>query len=58
MDTRMAQNAPKILCVSPENVAKNLMNNPYKRGIEYLPWWWNFIMFFVRILPVKYAAKL
>ncbi len=58
MNTRMAQNAPKILCVSPEYVAKNLMNNPYKRGIEYLPWWWNFIMFFVRILPVKYAAKL
>lgn len=58
MDTRMAQNAPKILCVSPKNVAKSLMNNPNKRGIEYLPWWWNFIMFFVKILPYKYAAKL
>ena len=40
------------------NVAKSLMNNPNKRGIEYLPWWWNFIMFFVKILPYKYAAKL
>ena len=29
------------------NVAKSLMNNPNKSGIEYLPWWWNFIMFFV-----------
>ena len=58
IDTPMALNAPKILRIAPKKVAETLMHNPNKRGIEYLPWWWNFIMFFVRILPVKYAAKL
>ncbi len=58
IDTRMAENAPKILRISPKKVAEDLMHNPNKRGIEYLPWWWNVIMFFVRILPDKYAAKL
>ena len=58
METPMAYSAPKFLCISPKKVAQYLMNNPFKRGFEYLPWWWNIIMFFVRILPVKFASKL
>ncbi len=58
METPMASDAPKFLCISPNKVAKHLMKNPYKRGLEYLPWWWEIIMFFVKLLPVKFAAKL
>ena len=58
METPMAYDAPKLLCISPNKVAKYLMKNPFKRGFEYLPWWWNIVMFFVRILPVKFASKL
>ena len=54
----MALNAPNFLTVSTNKVADYLMRKPQKRGIEYLPWWWFIIMFVVRNLPKKYAAKL
>ena len=54
----MTAGAPKFLCTSPKKVASILMKEPYKRGIEYLPWWWNLIMFAVRRLPSYLAAKL
>ena len=54
----MTARAPNFLCTSPKKVASILMKDPYKRGIEYLPWWWNFIMFAVRRLPSNLAAKL
>ena len=58
ISTPMAKGAPKFLCTSPDKVANILMNNPQKRGIEYLPWWWKFIMFIVQRLPSHFAAKL
>ena len=58
ISTRMALGAPPFLCISPHKVADYLMRNPQKRGIEYLPWWWSIIMFFIRYLPRKYASKL
>lgn len=58
MKTPMALNAPNFLTVSTNKVADYLMRKPQKRGIEYLPWWWFIIMFVVRNLPKKYAAKL
>ena len=48
--------APAILCVKPDKVAQMLLRNPYKRGVEYLPWWWNTIMMMVKNLPSKIAS--
>ena len=58
MSTRMASNAPSYLCIDTDKVANYLMRKPFKRGIEYLPWWWSIVMFIVRILPSKLASKL
>ena len=49
---------PAFLCVKPNMVAKMLLQNPYKRGVEYLPWWWRVIMLIVKNLPSKIASKL
>ena len=49
---------PAILCVKPIKVAQMLLRNPYKRGVEYLPWWWNLIMIMVKNLPSKIASRL
>ena len=58
IDTPMAKGAPSFLCISPEKVAEYLMRRPYKRGIEYLPWWWIIVMFIVKRIPAKFASKL
>tara|TARA_Y100001968_G_C19323442_1_gene700479 strand:+ start:85 stop:813 length:729 start_codon:yes stop_codon:yes gene_type:complete len=58
MATPMAIDAPPFLCISPNNVARHLMRNQNRRGIEYLPWWWSLIMTLIRILPNQFAAKL
>ena len=39
-------------------VAKILLRRPFKRGIEYMPWFWNPIMFLIRLLPYKLVSKL
>ena len=49
---------PAILCINPNKVAQMLLRNPYKRGVEYLPWWWNIIMIMVKNLPSKIASRL
>ena len=58
ISTPITAGAPKFLCTSPNKVASILIKKPYKRGIEYLPWWWNLIMIAVRTLPSYLAAKL
>ena len=50
--------APKILCIDAKSVAKILLRNPNRRGIEYLPWWWILIMFCVKKMPASIACKL
>jgi len=50
--------SPKILYVSKKYVAKTLLNKPYKEGIEYLPFWWAFVMKIVSILPKFIISKL
>ena len=50
--------APKILCASKRYIAKSLINNPYKEGIQYIPFWWFFIMKIVSILPKFIIFKL
>ena len=49
---------PKIFCVSTSEVAKILLRRPFKRGTEYMPWFWNPIMFLIRLLPNKIVSKL
>ena len=58
MSTRMALNAPSFLCLPTDKVADYLMRKPFKRGIEYLTWWWAIVMFFIRHLPSRLASKL
>ena len=59
MDTPMTYGkVPKILCINSSKVAKILLKNPLKRGIEYMPWFWKPIMSFVKILPYKIISKL
>ncbi len=50
--------APKILCVSKKYVAKTLINKPFREGIEYIPFWWSFVMKIVSILPKVIMSKL
>ena len=49
---------PDLLCISPKKVVNILLRNSRKSGIEYLPWWWFFIMQMIRILPVRFISKL
>ena len=57
--TRMSiGKAPKILCISPSKLAKIVLSNPNKRGIEYLPWWWSIIIKIVQIVPTSIKSKL
>lgn len=59
MDTPMSKDkVPAILAVSPKYVSKILLKEVDKSGIEYLPWWWLFIMKFVKLLPIKFLSKL
>ena len=50
--------APKFLCIEPKVVAKHLLKNKRKSGVEYLPWWWFLIMQIIKILPSKFISKL
>tara|TARA_Y100000589_G_C26990915_1_gene562579 strand:+ start:120 stop:869 length:750 start_codon:yes stop_codon:yes gene_type:complete len=50
--------APKILCAKPNIIAKRILKDLNKRGIEYLPWWWLFIMKFIRLCPPFLISKL
>ena len=50
--------APRVLCARPEQIARDLLRNPFRRGIELIPWWWRPLMAVVRRLPACIAAKL
>ena len=50
--------APGFLSISPQEVAKKLLKKPNKRGVEYLPWWWKFVMIIVKLLPVRLISKM
>ena len=50
--------APKSLCIKTSKVAKILLKKPHRRGVEYLPWFWGPIMFFIRKIPIKLVSKL
>ena len=57
--TRMSiGKAPEILFLSPKKLAQRILKNPNNRGIEYLPWWWGFIIKIIKYLPNSILAKL
>ena len=59
IDTRMTLGkAPKYLCMSTDDLAKKILKDPNRRGIEYLPWWWSFIMKILSISPSFIKSKL
>jgi short-subunit dehydrogenase len=50
--------APPLLCAQPDQIARDLLRRPHRRGIEYIPWWWAPLMMLIRLLPPAMAAKL
>ncbi len=59
ISTRMTiGKAPKYLCLNPKYLAKLVLRNPNRRGIEYLPWWWSIIMKILFIMPASITSKL
>ena len=50
--------APALLCAKPEQIARDLLRRPQRRGLEYIPWWWAPLMLLIRLLPPALAAKL
>lgn len=49
---------PPLLCARPEQIARDLLRHPRRRGIETIPWWWTPLMALVRRLPARLAARL
>ena len=49
---------PKILGTSKSYLAKTLIKNPLKDGIEYIPWFWFLTMKIIDILPKYLISKL
>lgn len=59
MDTKMITNkVPKFLCTDTKLIAKKLLKNIDKSGIEYSPYWWKIIMFMIKILPKSVVSRL
>tara|TARA_A100001388_G_scaffold274389_1_gene257953 strand:+ start:101 stop:826 length:726 start_codon:yes stop_codon:yes gene_type:complete len=49
---------PNFLCIKTSDVAKILLKNNSKRGVEYLPWFWGPIMMLIRIMPNFLVSRL
>ena len=60
VDTKMTATFNKnFLWTSPEKVAKGIKGAiDNKRDIVYLPWYWRYIMFFIRLIPEFIFKKL
>ena len=59
IDTRMSRGKTiSFLTVKPKVIAKYLLKNANRSGVEYLPGWWRFIMIIVGLLPDKLVSKL
>lgn len=50
--------APKILCITPKKTAEILFKSKYKKGIQYIPSWWKFVIFIIKRLPLSFLSKL
>lgn len=57
--TRMSNGLyPNFLTISPKQVSKLLLKNIDKKGVEYIPGWWFYIMKIIRIMPSFIRKKL
>ena len=57
--TKMSIDAgPKFLMADPDEMAKYLLNDPYKNGVEYQPFFWKIVMFFLKFAPSFVINKL
>ena len=48
---------PSFLFTSKKSYG-NTSKNPYKNGVEYIPYWWNLIMTIIKFLPSFIIKKL
>ncbi len=52
IDTKMSRGtSPKFLFTSPNQIAKYLLKNPFKNGIEYIPFWWHIVILILKLVP-------
>ena len=59
INTKMSRKTgPSFLFTSKKTIAKILLRNPYKNGVEYLPFWWSFIMSIIKLTPSIFIKKL
>ena len=49
---------PNFLCIKTADVARILLKNDSKRGVEYLPWYWRPIMILIKIMPNFLVSRL
>ena len=49
---------PKILSSDPKKLSKKLLKNPFKNGVEYIPYWWKFVMIFLKLAPAFLVKRL
>ena len=51
-------NFPDFLLTDKRKIVSNLRRDPYKNGVEYMPYWWKFIMMIIKLLPSFLMEKL
>tara|TARA_B100000242_G_C43037616_1_gene483839 strand:+ start:520 stop:1233 length:714 start_codon:yes stop_codon:yes gene_type:complete len=57
--TQMSRNTgPPFLFTSKKKIVEILLKNPYKNGVEYIPYWWSLIMTIIKFLPSFIIKKL
>ncbi len=57
--TRMSKGkAPKLLCINKVYFVKKIIKKLNQEGIEYIPFWWFFIIKLISILPRSLTSKL
>jgi len=49
---------PDFLLTDKRKIVSKLLRNPYKNGVEYMPYWWKFIMLIIKALPPFIIEKL
>ena len=51
-------NFPNFLFTDKGKIVSKLRKDPYKNGVEYMPYWWKFIMLIIKLLPSFLMEKL
>ena len=52
INTSMSKGSfPDLLFTDKRKIVRKLQKNPYKNGVEYMPYWWKIIMLVIKLLP-------